>query len=438
VPPAHRIGFWTAVALVMGNMIGSGIFLLPSSLAEYRGVGLLGWIVSAIGSVLLALAFARMSRVRTAVGGPYAFTRLAFGDLAGFLVAWGYWLSICCGNAAIALACIGYLEPLYPWVTGNPLRSSALAAIAVWLLTGVNLWGIREAGQVQVVTTVLKVIPLVLISFAAVVAFHPAPFAIGESSVRTIGSELSMAAAMTFWAFGGLESATIPAQNVDDPQRTIPRATVVGTTITAIIYIVSTIGVMSIVPIEQLKVSTAPFADAAYAFIGPWAALAVAAGAAIACFGALNGWILLSAQMPLAIASDRLFPRLFGVVSKRGTPVWGLLVSSCLTTGLIAMNASRGLVELFTFIVLLGTLNALVPYVFSSLAGFLIDARSIGSGHLPFSAKAVYLLAFVYSLWMIAGAGTEVVYWGFLLLLAGLPVYVWVVRHGSRPTTPPE
>jgi APA family basic amino acid/polyamine antiporter len=146
----HRIGFWTAVALVMGNMIGSGIFLLPSSLSTYGGIGLLGWLVSAIGSILLALVFAQMSRLRPASGGPYAFTRLGFGDLAGFLVAWGYWVSVCCGNAAIALACVGYLEPFAPSLVHAPLVSAAMAAACVWVLTAVNVWGIREAGLVQV------------------------------------------------------------------------------------------------------------------------------------------------------------------------------------------------------------------------------------------------------------------------------------------------
>jgi APA family basic amino acid/polyamine antiporter len=162
----------------------------------------------------------------------------------------------------------------------------------------------------------------------------------------------------------------------------------------------------------------------------------VAAGAAIACFGALNGWILLSAQVPLASADDRLFPRLFSTVSRRGTPIWGLLISSALTTLLIALNASRGLVELFTFIILLGTLNALVPYVFSSLAGFLIDLPAGGKSPraMPMGEKTIYLMAFAYSIWMIGGAGTNVVYWGFLLLLSGLPVYVWVARHpGTKP-----
>src|SRR5262245_27967079 len=159
----------------MGNMIGSGIFLLPASLASFRGIGLLGWVVSAAGSVCLALVFARLSRLEPAAGGPYAYTRAGFGDLAGFLVAWGYWISVWCGNAAIAIAFVGYLEPfLHHWFGAGvetPIITAVIAIGSVWLLTAVNVWGIRTAGQVQVATTVLKILPLLLVCAAAFVRF---------------------------------------------------------------------------------------------------------------------------------------------------------------------------------------------------------------------------------------------------------------------------
>src|SRR4029077_11089077 len=147
----------------------------------------------------------------------------------------------------------------------------------------------------------------------------PAPFVIVETGVRTIAAKLAGAATLTFWAFGGLESATVPAGAIDQPERTIPRATIIGTILAAILYIVSTVGVMSLVAPDALKVSPAPFADAARAFAGSRAADLVALGAAIACFGALNGWILIAGQIPLAIASDGLFPRAFARVSARDT-----------------------------------------------------------------------------------------------------------------------
>ena len=326
-----RIGFWMAVALVMGNMIGSGIFLLPASLASYGGFGLIAWVVSAVGSLFLALVFARLARIHPASGGPYAFTRLGFGDLAGFLVAWGYWISVCCGNAAIALAFVGYLDPFFPTLVREPCQPPSWRRRRSGL-TAVDVRGLREAGVVQVATTVLKILPRWCSSAPRHSCRSRPRRSRCPSSAREDGSKISMAAAMTFWAFGGLESATVPAGSVHDPQRTIARATIVGTTLTAIIYVVSTIGVMSVLPLDVLKTSTAPFADAAGVFVGPWAAAAVAGGAAIACFGALNGWILISGQVPMAIATDGLFPRIFGRVSGRDTPATALVISSVLTT----------------------------------------------------------------------------------------------------------
>ena len=425
----RQIGFWTAVALVMGNMIGSGIFLLPASLALFGGIGLAAWVVSAAGSIMLALVFARLSRLDPAQGGPYAFTRRAFGDLPGFLVAWGYWISVWCGNAAIAMACVGSLDPFFPTLVHTPVSAALLATAMVWLLTGVNVLGIREAGHVQTVTTVLKIVPLVVIGIGGILLSNPSHFAVVHVEGHTTAGSLAAAAALTFWAFGGLESATIPAGAIQNPERTIPRATIIGTVLCAVIYIVSTVGVMGVIDPKTLAAAPAPFADAAQVIVGGWARKAVAIGAAIACFGALNGWILIAGQVPMAIARDGLFPKIFGRVSSRGVPAHGLVISSVLTTVLLATNASDGLVTVFTFIILLGTLNALVPYAFSSLAGLVIERQGPGPSHATRATTVIALLAFAYALWAIGGSGAEVVYWGFLLLLAGLPVYVWVVRQ---------
>jgi APA family basic amino acid/polyamine antiporter len=428
-PPAARrtIGFWTAVSLVMGNMIASGVFLLPASLAPFGGISFAGWLVSAGGSVLLALVFARLARFNPAAGGPYAYTRQAFGDLPGFLVAWGYWISIWCANAAIAVAFVGYLDPFFPALVRSAAGAASLAVGAVWLLTAVNVVGVTVAGRVQVVTTALKIIPLVVIGVAGLLAFEPSHFVVTDTSARGLASGVTATATLTLWAFLGVECATIPAGEVRDPERIIPRATIVGTLAAALIYIVSTAGVMALVSPRALAQSTAPFADAARALGGDAAGSLAALGAAIACFGGLNGWILIVGQLPRAVAADGLFPRAFGAVSSRGTPARGMIISAILTTVLIAMNYAQGLVSLFTFIILLSTLSVLVPYAFCSLAGFMLQ-RQDSRMRLSAGASVVAALAFAYSLWAIGGAGTDVVYWGFLLLLAGLPVYAWVAR----------
>jgi APA family basic amino acid/polyamine antiporter len=432
---ARTIGLWTTVALVMGNMIGSGVFLLPASLAPYGGVSLLGWLVSTVGALALALVFARLSRAMPATGGPYAYTRRAFGDFAGFLVAWGYWISMWCTNAALAVAGVGYLDPFVPSLVRNPLTAAAMALAAIWLLTAVNLRGVREAGYVQALTTALKILPLAAVGLGGLFVLNPSHFALADTSGGAILSGATATATLTLWAFLGLESATVPASSVRDPERTIPRATLVGTALAAAIYVLSTVGVMAVLPPEALGASTAPFSDAARALAGDRAAVLVALGAAISCFGALNGWVLVASQLPLAVARDGLFPSAFARLSPRGTPVTGLIIAGVLTTGLIAANYSRGLVALFTFIILLSTLSTLVPYAFCSLASFLTAEPGADRRRraIPAGAAVIAALAFIYAIAAIGGAGQETVYWGFLLLLAGLPVYTFVVTRRRSP-----
>jgi APA family basic amino acid/polyamine antiporter len=410
----------------MGNMIGSGVFLLPASLAAYRGMSLLGWVVSAAGSVMLALVFARLSRQLPATGGLYAYTRAAFGDFAGFLVAWGYWLASVSTLGALSVALVGYLDPFIPGIVRAPAAAAGLAIATVWLVVAINVAGVAAAGAVQIVTTALKIVPLAVVGLGGIFFFRPDVLALPPTDTTSAGSQLVTVVTLTLWAFLGLECATIPAGSVRDPARTIPRATIVGTVLTAIIYIVSTVGVMSLVPTETLSSSTAPFADGARRLMGDAAGGLVAIGAAISCLGALNGWVLVCGHLPLGAASDGLFPSVFGRLSSRGTPAIAMVIAGVLGSALVAMNYSRGLVELFTFIILLSTLSTLVPYAFCSLAVWLMP----GVPKLTGTAMAVSALAFIYAMFAIVGAGAETVFYGFLLLLAGLPVYVWV-RLGS-------
>lgn len=427
-PPRDALGFWTAVSVVMGNMIGSGVFLLPASLATYRGLSLASWIVSGAGAVALALVFARLARQMPAAGGPYAYTRRAFGDVSGFLVAWGYWLSIVATLGALAVAFVGYLDPFLPGLVRAPASAAVLAVGAIWTVAAVNVAGVSAAGRLQIVTTALKILPLALVGFGGLAAFDPAAFAVAPAAGASAGAQLISAVTLTLWAFLGLECATIPADRVRDPARTIPRATVVGTVLVAIVYLVSTLGVMSLVPPETLASSTAPYADGAGRLLGGGAAQLVAAGAAISCFGALNGWTLVAGQLPMAVAADGLFPPLFGRLSPRGTPARGIIVAATLGSALVAMNYARGLVELFTFAILLATLGTLLPYAFCALAVWAMPDQPRPTG----AAAAVSGAAFIYALFAIGGAGREAIGAGVLALLAGVPIYLWVTRSRNQ------
>lgn len=421
-----------AVALVMGNMIGSGVFLLPASLAAFGGLSLAGWVVSAAGATCLAVVFARLAGLVPAAGGPYAYTRMAFGDVPAFMVAWGYWISTWSTLAALAVAGVGYLDAFIPTIVRSPALAALLAISLVWLFVAINISGVRRAGQVQVLTTIIKILPLALIGVVGLYYFDSAGFRVSAEGPREMAAGVTAAATLTLWAFLGLECATIPAANIANPERTIPRATVIGTLLAAAIYIISTIGIMSIVPAGMMITSTAPFADAARVVFGSTAGALVALAAAVSCFGALNGWTLVVGQLPLAAARDGLFPKAFMRVSGNGTPITGTVISGVLATLLILSNYTRGLVDLFTFIILLATLATLIPYTFCALATFRVGNATMSRG-----MRVVAGFAFLYAIWAIGGAGAETVYWGFLLLMAGLPVYVWVssTKHQARSTS---
>ena len=418
------LGFWAAVSIVMGNMIGSGVFLLPASLAAYRGLSVAGWIVSAAGAIMLALVLARIARQFPAAGGMYAYTRAAFGDLAGFLVAWGYWISIVSSLGALAVALVGYLDPFVPNIVRTPALAASLAIAMIWVVVGINVVGVGLAGLVQIVTTALKLVPLIIVGLGGLAFLRADVFALPAATETSLASQLVSVVTLTLWAFLGLECATIPAGSVRDPARTIPLATIAGTSLTAAIYIASTVGVMSLVGPDALASSTAPFADGARRLIGDAGAQMVALGAAISCAGALNGWVLMAGQLPMAAAADGLLPRVFAQLSSRGTPARGMVIGGVLASLLVAMNSSRDLVALFTFIILLSTLSTLIPYAFCALAVWLMPGLPRPRG----SAAMISVLAFVYAMFAIYGAGAETVFYGFLLLLGGLPVFVWMRR----------
>jgi APA family basic amino acid/polyamine antiporter len=423
-----KLGFWTATSLVIGNMIGAGVFLLPSAMASFGGVGLLGWILSAIGAIFIARMFSETSKLLPGLdGGPYSYPRRGFGDFTGFLMAWGYWISIWCTNAAIAVSLVSALSTFFPILSSSSLAAVSTGLAAIWLLTWVNNRGIRASGEVQLVTTILKLIPLIFVAVVGLFFIRLENFIPFNRSGGGIIQAITMTATMTLFAFLGVECATIPAGSIADPGKNIPRATMLGTFITIMVYIFGSISVMGILSAAELGRSVTPYSDAAVVIAGPQARYWVSAGMAVASFGALNGWILVQGQIPFAVARDKLFPAVFEKKNKRGVPSMGVTISSVLLSVIMVMNYTRGLVEQFKFMMLMATLTSLVPYLLVS-AGYVVivmEKRPPVSvmGWLRVLVPAI--LAFVFSLLAIVGAGQEIVFRGFILLLAGTPFYVW-------------
>jgi basic amino acid/polyamine antiporter, APA family len=421
----HKIGLWTTTSLVIGNMIGSGVFLLPSALAVYGGISIIGWLFSTVGAFILAVLFSYLSKAMPSVGGPYAYTREGLGEFAAFLVAWGYWVSTWCGNAAITVAFVSYLSVFFPILATNNMAAVLTGLSAIWLLTWVNTRGINVVGKVQLITTILKLLPLFLIAVFGIFYSNWQHFIPFNRSTESTWGAIASTATLTLWAYLGMESATVPANNVENPEKTIPRATILGTLITAFVYIFGTVAVMGLIDGETLKTSAAPFADAAAKMWGESARRWVAFGAIVSTFGALNGWILMQGQVPLAMTKDKLFPALFGKENEHGAPSLGIIVSSILLSILMFMNFSKALVEQFKFMILLSTLTVLIPYLFSAAAYVLIlKTENIVSKTERSFKLIIAFLAFFYALWAVAGSGQEVVYWGFILLISGIPIFI--------------
>ncbi len=435
--PRRQLGLWLATALVIGNMIGSGVFLLPASLAPYGGISVLGWLFTAAGAFLLAYVFARLAHGYPRTGGPYAYSRRAFGDFIGFQTAWGYWIAAWIGNAAIATAFVSYLGHFVGYLDnteGHYLAQALVAVAAIAVLTVVNVAGVRTGGLVQGVLTALKLLPLLAIAFVGIFWFESANFPGFNVSGGSDFSAINSVAALTLWAFIGLESATVPAESVRDPERNVPRATLFGTVATAVVYILGTVAVMGILPLGTLGRSGAPFADAADQIWGGWAGDAVAAGAVVATFGCLNGWILLTGQMPFAAARDRLFPTPFAKLNRRGAPWFAIVTSSLMLVTFVFLFYNKGQIDRFNDYILLATTTTLLAYLYGAAARMMLlvsDRKRFFTGRMAVEMTAA-LLAVAYALWAVFGAGYRYATWGVLLTFAGIPIYVWLKAETRR------
>ena len=454
---SRLLGPWMCTALVVGNMIGSGIFFLPASLAPYGlGNATSAWLFTASGAVLLACVFAGLSRGLPGAAGPYAYTRMAFGELPAFLIAWGYWISVWTGNAAIATGGVAYLSNLFPAI-GAPGVAPIVSLSVIWLLTGVNVLGARTAGGVQVATTVMKLIPLFIVAGVGLYLLLRGDariaVAVHASSPVTLGA-FTAAATLTLWPLLGFESANVATARVRDASRVIPRATIMGAGLAAVVYIIASSAVQILIPADELAKSTAPFADVVRIFFGDAVGRWIALFAVISAFGALNGWTLLQGEVPYQLARDGVFPRFFAVESRFHTPARALCLSSALVTGLVMLNYDKGLVEVFNFVLLISSFSTLVLYFVCALAAL----QLLRTGRLPVASGRTAVLAVCallgggYALWAIAGAGISTdaqlcggellcwapwlknpVYMGSVLIALGLPVYL-AMRRGARTT----
>ncbi|MFJ2552640.1 amino acid permease [Microbacterium sp. NPDC087591] len=439
-PQGSTLGLPAASALVIGSVIGTGVFGLPSALAAFGPISLVAFLLVTVGAVALAIVFGALAARVPGSGGPYLYARDAFGEFPGFLNAWSYWLTAWAGNAAIVVALTGYVE-VFINTDHNVVGSIIIAIACLWIPVLINVLGLRSMGGAQVVFTVLKIVPLAAIAIIGLFFVNPANFGPFNSSGTDGWTALAGAGAVALFAYLGIETASVAAGRVRDAERNVSRATVYGTIACGAVYILGTLAVFGTVSNTDLRSSTAPFSDAANAmFSGTWAGQVVAVVAVISGLGCLVGWTFIVGEMPQAAAKDGMFPRAFARES-RGMPIVGMLASTILAT-LLTVLAYTSFEQVFTMVVLLTVFTSVIPFLFSAAAQiYWLVSRSRPTSWPHFARDIVVAaLALVFSFWALIGTGAEAAFYGAIAFLLGVPLYVWMKasnrRHGLPARTP--
>lgn len=423
-----ELSLFMATMLVCGNMIGSGVFMLPATLAQVSGPlsTIIAWILTTIGSILIAISFANLGSKYPSTGGAYQYTKEAFGEFAGFLSAWLYWNGSWIGNAAIIVAIASYSAAVIP-VLQDPLISIIFTSSILWIITILNIVGVKKAGQMQTYATVFKIGFFALFIIVAFLNFDK----INLMPLMPEGKGLStipLAATSTLWAFIGLESSTVTAGEIENPEKNVRKSTIYGMIISSIIYILISIGSMGAMANSELAVSSAPLTEILTNALGSSAGKILTISVVICILGTTIGWILSTARVSYAAGIDGVFPKFFGELHpKYGTPVNSLIIGAVLVNILLIMNYQKGMVSAFTFITILATLSFLPVYLLSIGAEMMLMFRDEKKFNFNIFIKKsiIPLLAFGYTIWTIYGSGAEIVMWGFILMLIGIPFYIY-------------
>jgi APA family basic amino acid/polyamine antiporter len=428
----RRLGPITAVALVVGNIIGAGIFMLPASLAPYGWNAVVAWTVTLAGSLCLAWVFAQLVAQRPQGGGTHGAISEAFGDHAAFFTSWGYLVSVLAANAALTVTGVNYLQRLVPAIGTLPFGPQAVALVLIALIA----WGNARAlaGGIQVVSTVIKVLPFALvIGLAAWLLGTQGTGAVAPIDAVPIEASAAVAAiGVTMSALLGLESAAVPSDAIDEPARNVPRATMVGTAIAGVLTLLSSSAVALMMPQATLAASGAPIADFVGRFVGEGAGAFVAFCAVVSCFGALTGWLLVGAELPAAMSRAGSLPRWCAKANDRGVPVNALWLAAAVTGVFVLLAMSRGGVKAFEALALVSTVTALFLYVVAALAAWRFTRGGSLAGRPSLRAAIVGALAFAaVTLW---GCGHEALAWSAGLLALGWPLRRWAAVESRRGT----
>jgi basic amino acid/polyamine antiporter, APA family len=433
-PQARTLSLTSTTGLVIGTVVGAGVFTMPAVLAAGGTVSLAVLGAIAVGAMVLAVLFGQLTRrVPNSDGGLYAYARHEFGDFAGYLTGWCYWVQAWAGNAAIVASWVFYCDALFG-IKPSGLGNWGIALVGLWIPAGINLAGIRQTAWLQNLTVVLKYLPLLFVGVVGWFFVTKANFGAFNASGGSLYSAIGIAAGVALFSFIGVETAAITAKRVKDPRRNVGRASLIGTGAAAIVYLAVSAAVMGLVSHHALVNNGAPFVNAFDTIFphGAWAGKLVAALAATSGFGALIGWTLVTAEVSRAPANDGLFPRPFGWTDRRGTAWFGVVVAAALPSLLMLWRytSSSGL-TVFTYLVNLTVVTVAIPYLFSACAQltYLVTRRRPVQGWLLARDLSIAVTAALFSLWVTFAAGYSAVYQAMVVVLAGIILYAFVQAH---------
>ncbi|WP_027415745.1 arginine-ornithine antiporter [Aneurinibacillus terranovensis] len=430
----NQLGILPLIALVVGSMIGGGAFNLPSDMASGANSGavIIGWVITGIGMITLALAYQNLANRRPELdGGIYSYARAGFGEFIGFNSAWGYWISAWLGNVAYATLLFSALSYFFPvFGKGNNLPSIIGASIIIWVVQTLVLRGVREASLVNVITTVAKLVPIFLFLIIMIFAFHSDVFLKdfwGKGTGfnwLTVKDQVKNTMLVTLWVFIGVEGAVVLSGRAKN-RRDVGRATVIGLLGTMVIYILISVMALGVLNQPQLaKLSTPSMAFVMEHVVGRWGAVIINLGLVVSLLGALLGWTLLAAEIPYVAAKDGVFPKILAKENKNGSPS----ASLWLTNGLIQLFILLVLFASSTYQALysMASVAILLPYLFSAL--FQVKLSVTGESYQPGEArgkdKFYGIMATLYSIWLVYAAGMSYLLMTAILYTPGILVYM--------------
>ncbi|MBV8048946.1 MAG: putrescine-ornithine antiporter [Paludibacterium sp.] len=419
-----KMGVVGLTIIVAVNMMGSGIIMLPASLAKVGTISLLSWIVTALGSMALAYSFAQCGFFVTRSGGMSAYAEEAHGKSSFFLASYTYYLSLAIANVAIAITAIGYLSPFVPWLSAAPVNTCIGVIALLWLTAVANFGGARITGRISGVTVWGVIIPVATLAIFGWFWFDPHLFVSAWNvQHKPFGEAISSSIALTLWAFLGMESACANSDAVENPKKNVPIAVMAGTGIAAVIYILSTAAMQGIVPNHALANSSAPFGLAFSLLFSPALGSIVSLLAVVACTGSLLGWQFTIAQVSKSAADHGMFAKVFSAVNSKDAPVKGMVIITVVQTLISLMTISPSLNQQFNALVNLAVFTNVVPYILSLTALFAIMKKHHVARATYTRNLIIVMVALVYSLYGIYAAGTDAVFWGALVMLTGYILY---------------